>query len=159
MAKLSAGIIAHRLNNKKELEVLLVHPGGPFWKNKDEGAWSIPKGEYEEGHDVLAAAKREFKEETGNTLPEGIFIALTPFKTKGGKLVSAFAIEADFEQCFIKSNSFEMEWPPHSGKMQEFEEVDKAEWFTIKTAKMKINKGQMVAIEELESRLLTDKNA
>lgn len=151
--KLSAGIIAYKCNSSGKLQVLLVHPGGPYWKNKDEGAWSIPKGEYDNGDDVLAAAKREFEEETGNTLPEGNFIRLTQIKTKGGKLLTAFAIKTDFEKCFIKSNYFEIKWPPRSGKMQQFEEVDKADWFTLEEARQKINQSQLPLLDELEIKL------
>ena len=149
MPKLSAGIMIYRRNNKDLLEILLVHPGGPFYANKNEGVWSIPKGEYEEGEDALAAAKREFTEETGNVLPETVFKALQPIKIKSGKIIAAWAAEANFNPCFIKSNSFEMEWPPKSGKIQFFPEVDKAEWFTADEARVKINKGQIPLIEQL----------
>lgn len=134
-----------------ELQVLLVHPGGPFWKNKDEGAWSIPKGEYAEGEDALSAAKREFKEEMGIEVPAGEFVPLEPVKIKSGKLISAWAIKAALDTAFIKSNEFEMEWPPRSGKKQFFPEVDKAEWFLIEDAKMKINRGQLGFLKQLET--------
>lgn len=153
MSKLSAGIIAFRKNNKYEIEVLLVHPGGPFWKNKDEGAWSIPKGEYTEGEDALAAAKREFEEETGNVLPDAEVIPLQPVKIKSGKVITAWAVKADFDKCFIQSSVFEMEWPPRSGKKQFFPEVDKAEWFTLEQARQKINTGQIVLLEYFEKAL------
>lgn len=149
MAKLSAGILAYKINDQGKPEVLLVHPGGPFWKKKDEGVWSIPKGEYEEGEDALSAAKREFTEETGNELPDGNFIKLDPVKIKSGKIVSVWAIRAEFETLLIRSNTFEMEWPPKSGKKQVFPEVDKAEWFTIEEAAIKINSGQVKVIEQL----------
>ena len=149
MSKLSAGIVVYRKNSTNGFQLLLVHPGGPFWKNKEEGAWSIPKGEYEEGEDPLKAAKREFTEETGNILPEGNFIQLAPVKTTSGKVISAWAIEADFEPCFIQSNYFEMEWPPRSGKKQSFAEVDKAAWFTIDEAALKMNKGQLPFLQEI----------
>ncbi len=148
MPKLSAGILVFKLIDKK-LFVLLVHPGGPFWKNKDEGAWSIPKGEYEEGEDALLAAKREFKEETGIDLPAGEFIPLTPVKIKSGKVITAWAIHAELGVTFIQSNQFEMEWPPRSGKKQLFPEVDKAEWFSIEKAQTKINSGQAALLMEL----------
>lgn len=153
MPKLSAGILAYRTTPVNILQVLLVHPGGPYWKNKDEGAWSIPKGEYTEGEDPLKAAIREFEEETGNILPPGNFIPLTPVKLKSGKIISAWLIYSDFEKCFIKSNFFEMEWPPRSGKVACFEEVDKAEWFTLEQALRKITPGQMPILEESQTLL------
>jgi len=112
--------------------------------------WSIPKGEYSQGEDALLAAKREFTEETGNILPEGEFKPLQPVKIKSGKVITAWATNADFIQPFISSNFFEMEWPPKSGKKQSFPETDKAEWFTLKEAKLKINSGQMNLIEQFE---------
>jgi len=150
MIKLSAGIIAYRKNSENLPEVLLVHPGGPLFKNKNNGVWSIPKGEYSQGEDALLAAKREFTEETGNILPEGEFKPLQPVKIKSGKVITAWATNADFIQPFISSNFFEMEWPPKSGKKQSFPETDKAEWFTLKEAKLKINSGQMNLIEQFE---------
>ena len=149
-AKLSAGVLAYRRNAAGEPEVLLVHPGGPFFKNKDAGVWSIPKGEYEEWEDALAAAKREFEEETGNVLPDVECIRLKPVKVKSGKIISAWAAEADFDEPFIKSNLFEMEWPPKSGKVQSFAETDKAEWFTLQEARHKISAGQLDLIEQFE---------
>src|SRR5689334_13919801 len=125
--KLSAGILLYRIRSGT-LEVLLVHPGGPFWTRKDLGAWSIPKGEFEEGDDPLETAKREFLEETGAPV-SGKFVALTPRKQKSGKLVHAWAVEGDLDASTIVSNSFSMEWPPRSGKQQEFPEVDRGEWF------------------------------
>ncbi len=147
MAKKSAGILAYRYR-AQQTEVLLVHPGGPFYKNKDLGAWSIPKGEYEEDENPLYVAQREFKEETGNLI-EGKFIPLTPIKIKSGKVISCWAVEADIPQPFISSNYFEMEWPPKSGKMQSFPEVDKAEWFEIELAMEKILTSQSGFIKEL----------
>lgn len=149
MSKLSAGIIAYRIING-EVEVLLVHPGGPFFKNKDAGAWSIPKGEYVEGEDALMAAKREFEEETGNVLPDNKIIQLSAVKIKSGKVISAWAIEANFDTSSIHSNLFEIEWPPRSGKKQSFPEIDRAEWFTLKEAKYKINSGQSNFLDQLE---------
>lgn len=146
MSKKSAGILLYRTSNKK-LEVFLVHPGGPFWKNKDEGAWSIPKGEFDE-EKPLDAAIREMKEETGVVL-KADFIELTPVKQKSGKLVYAFAKEYDLDPSQIKSNEFEMEWPPKSGKKKMFPEIDKAEWFDVKTAKEKIIAAQSTLIDEL----------
>ncbi|QEC79157.1 NUDIX domain-containing protein [Mucilaginibacter ginsenosidivorax] len=147
MPRQSAGILLYRkLNNI--IQVFLVHPGGPFWKNKDDGAWSIPKGEYESDEDPLEAAKREFYEETGQYI-DGEFIALKPIKQKSGKIVQAYLVEGDIDAANIKSNLFEMEWPPKSGKMQSFPEVDRAGWFTIGEAKVKINMGQVGLVEEL----------
>jgi predicted NUDIX family NTP pyrophosphohydrolase len=145
--KESAGILMYRLRNST-LEVFLVHPGGPFWTKKDIGAWSIPKGELLQDEDHLNAAKREFQEETG-FLPEGNFIALTPHKQPGGKLVYAWAVKGDCDAKMIVSNTFSMEWPPLSGKRQDFPEADRAEWFTIDVAKEKILKGQAAFLEEL----------
>ena len=130
------------------LQVLLVHPGGPFWAKKDLGSWSIPKGEYETNEDPLAAARREFAEETGLE-PSGPFTPLTPIKLPSGKLVRAWAFEGDCEASAIKSNTFSTQWPPGSGKRQEFPEVDRAEWFPIDEAKRKILPGQLGLIEEL----------
>jgi predicted NUDIX family NTP pyrophosphohydrolase len=149
MPKLSAGIIVYKRVQADALHVLLVHPGGPFYAKKDVGVWSIPKGEYIEGEDALTAAKREFEEETGNVLPDDGFIPLQPIKIKSGKIISAWAVEADFDNCFIWSNLFEIEWPPKSGKMQSFAEADKAEWFTIDEARIKISPGQLALLEQL----------
>jgi predicted NUDIX family NTP pyrophosphohydrolase len=150
MAKQSAGILLYRRKNE-QLEVLLVHPGGPFWTKKDRGAWSIPKGEYE-GEEALAAAKREFEEETGFPI-EGETLALSRQKQKGGKLVDAWAVEGDFNPDKLSSNTFEMEWPPKSGQRQRFPEIDKAGWFAVETALEKINPGQAAFIHELVDRL------
>lgn len=149
--KKSAGILLFRKHNKK-LELLLVHPGGPFWKNKDEGAWSIPKGEFAEEENALHAAKREFTEETGFTL-KGDFVKLTPVKLKSGKTVHAWALEMDIDETLVKSNHFEMEWPPKSGKKQSFPEVDRAAWFLPAAAKEKINPAQASFITELVDML------
>lgn len=149
MVKLSAGIIAYRHKDVSGLQILLVHPGGPLWKNKDEGAWSIPKGEHAKDEDALSAARREFEEETGNVLPDKAFTALIPVKIKSGKIISAWMVEADFDKPFICSNNFEMEWPPRSGKKQSFPETDKAAWFTLDEARKKINPGQLPFIEQM----------
>lgn len=149
--KLSAGLLLYRITTG-QLEVLLVHPGGPFWKKKDLGAWSIPKGEYSEPEDALTAARREFKEETGIDI-EGNFLALTPVKQKSGKVVHAFAIAADVDTSKIVSNTFLLEWPPKSGKTIDVPEIDKAEWFTLAEAKQKINAAQSQLLEELASIL------
>src|SRR6266404_9710691 len=136
MSKQSAGILLYRLKNTK-CEILLCHPGGPFYKNKDTGIWTIPKGEFENGEEPLMAAKREFKEETGQDI-NGEFIPLKPVKYKNGKIVYAWAVEGDIETDSIKSNSFPLEWPPKSGKYIDVQEIDKGEWFSIEIAKQKI---------------------
>lgn len=154
MMRQSAGILLYRYRQKR-LEVLLVHPGGPFYARKDEGAWTIPKGEPDEGEDnLLLVAQREFAEETG-TRPEGAFIRLTPVKQKGGKLVHAWALEREFDPGTLKSNTFDMPWPPKSGRMQSFPEVDKAEWFGVEEAFIKILPAQAAFIEELVGILTT----
>lgn len=136
--------------------MLLVHPGGPFWAKKDEGAWSIPKGEYSAEEEPLEAAKREFKEETGLNA-EGDFKPLKPVIQPSGKEVTAWAFEGDCDPAECKSNTFSMEWPPHSGRQQEFPEADLAGWFTLEEAKKKILKGQIPLLEELEQQILTTK--
>src|SRR5204862_1353118 len=125
MPKISAGLLLYRVH-QRATEAFLGHPGGPFWAKKDAGAWSIPKGEIDEGEDPLAAAKREFAEETG-LRPDGELIALAPIRQKGGKVVLAWAIEGDCDARTIQSNAFSMEWPPKSGKMAEFPEIDRAQ--------------------------------
>jgi predicted NUDIX family NTP pyrophosphohydrolase len=147
MPKLSAGILLYRKNNGR-LQVFLVHPGGPFWQNKDLGAWSIPKGEYDAGEDPLAAAKREFEEETGHALPEGEIAPLSEIKQPSGKLVRAWAIEGDCS-VGIRSNLFSLEWPPKSGKIEEFPEVDRAGWFEIADARAKLLPGQHGFLDQL----------
>lgn len=151
MVKKSAGILLYRFHNNTA-EVLLVHPGGPFWAKKDLGAWSIPKGEFEAGEDPLDAAKRELEEETG-IKAEGNFIELTPVKQKSGKLVYAWTLSKDIDPAVIKSNNFEMEWPPKSGKINSFPEIDKAAWYTMDEARKKIVDGQLPLINELEAKL------
>jgi predicted NUDIX family NTP pyrophosphohydrolase len=131
-----------------EPEVLLVHPGGPFWSKRDLGAWSVPKGEYEPGEDPLVAARREFAEETG-IVPEGEFLPLKPLRQAGGKIVRAFAFEGDCDPIAIVSNTFVMEWPPRSGRQREFPEVDRAAWFPLEEAKKKLLAAQVPLIEEL----------
>ena len=152
MKKKSAGILLYRFANGG-LEVFLAHPGGPFWKNKDLEAWSIPKGEFEDNEEPLTAALREFEEETGKKLSAKNSFELTPVKQKSGKLIFAWAIEADIDPDKIVSNSFEVEWPPKSGKMQSFPEIDKAGWFSITEAKKKINPAQYALIEELGGKV------
>ena len=133
-------------------EVLLVHPGGPFWAKKDGGAWSIPKGLFEDGEDALAAAQREFEEETGLS-PEGAFIELGEFKQPSGKRISAWAFEGAFDLASFRSNMFTMEWPPKSGRLREFPEADRAGWFGAREALVKITKGQRPIIEALFAKL------
>src|SRR5215472_471773 len=135
--KTSAGLLMYR-RRSGQLEFLLVHPGGPFWAKKDDGAWTIPKGELEPDEEPLAAAKREFEEELGIS-PTGDFIQLTGIKQKGGKSVQAWAFQGDFDAAAIKSNTFSMEWPPKSGRRAEFPEVDRASFFIFEIAKQKIN--------------------
>jgi predicted NUDIX family NTP pyrophosphohydrolase len=145
--KRSAGILLYR-RSPANCEVLLVHPGGPFWAKRDEGAWSIPKGEIAAGEDALAAAKREFEEETGFRLPPaGGFAALGSFRQSATKTVEAWAVEGDVDPGQLQSNSFTMEWPPRSGRMQEFPEVDRAAWFTLGEAARRVVKGQSPILE------------
>jgi predicted NUDIX family NTP pyrophosphohydrolase len=151
MAKQSAGILVYRIK-KKVLEVFLVHPGGPFWKNKDAGAWSIPKGEFLDDEDDLLAAKREFVEETGQTI-DGDFIKLNAVKLKSGKTVHAWAVEGEVDESNIISNTFPFEWPPKSGKMIEIPEVDRGDWFDSDNAKQKINPAQADFITQLTTLL------
>jgi len=151
MPKQSAGILLYRFSDGQP-QIFLVHPGGPFFRNKDNGAWSIPKGEFLDDENALAAARREFEEETGQII-EGNFIALEPIIQKGGKKVYAWAVEGDIDHEMISSNVFEMEWPPRSGKKQTFPEVDRAAWFDTDTAKMKINAAQAGLIENLIAKL------
>lgn len=148
MAKLSAGILLYRIKDS-ETQVMLVHPGGPFWKNKDLGAWSIPKGEYQIGEDPLEHAKREFKEETGQSI-KGKFTQLMPVKQAGGKIVTAFAVEGDLDVTKIKSNTIPIEWPPKSGKFQQIPEVDRGAWFDLVTARTKINGAQAAFLDQIE---------
>jgi len=148
MAKTSAGLLMYRVPEGR-IEVLLVHPGGPFWEKKDEGAWSIPKGEVEEGEEMLAVARREFQEELG-LVAEGPFVELTPVKQKGGKVVHAWAFAGDCDPAAIRSNTFTMEWPPKSGRLMTFPEVDRAAFFDLVTARRKINPAQIGFLDELE---------
>ena len=148
MARQSAGIVLYRFAGE-EPEVLLVHPGGPFWRNRDAGAWSIPKGEYAADEDPLAVAKREFEEELGMPAPSGEYVRLGEVRQRGGKTVTAFAIQGDFDPRQLKSNRFEIEWPPKSGRRALFPEVDKAEWFTLAEARTRIIGGQLPLIDSL----------
>jgi predicted NUDIX family NTP pyrophosphohydrolase len=153
MVKQSAGLLLYRVR-EGILEVFLVHPGGPFWAKKDLGAWSIPKGEIDEGEDPLEAARREFEEETGFR-PGGMFRELAPVRQRSGKIVHAWAVEGDCESAAIRSNTFSMEWPPRSGRQQEFPEVDRAGWFGIPQAGENILDGQRPLLAQLE-RILRD---
>ncbi len=148
--KITAGLLLYR--RRDEVEVFLVHPGGPFWARKDLGAWSLPKGEINDGEDFLHAARREFTEETGFGI-DGEFRPLDPVKQAGGKVVYAWAIEADCDPSELQSNLFSMEWPPKSGKTQEFPEVDRAGWFTIADARKRILAAQEKFIDQLVSLL------
>ena len=144
----SAGLLLYRVR-ESGIEVLLVHPGGPFWVRRDEGAWSIPKGEFEANEAPLAAARREFLEETGAAVG-GRFDALTPVRQAGGKRVHAFAIEAEFDPATLASNTFEIEWPPRSGRVQHFPEIDRAEWFTVADAASRMHPAQRAWLAEVE---------
>ena len=148
--EISAGILAFR--RKPALEVLLAHPGGPYWAKKDDGVWTIPKGLVERGDDLVTTARREFTEET-NLTADGALIALAPVNQKSGKLVHAFAVEADFELATFVSNTFEIEWPPKSGKQQNFPEIDRIAYFALPAAKAKIIAYQLPLLLELEARV------
>jgi predicted NUDIX family NTP pyrophosphohydrolase len=147
MPRLSAGLLMYRIKDGS-IQVLLAHPGGPYFQKKDDGHWSIPKGEPDADEDLLLTAQREFEEETG-LKPTGPFIPLKPIKQKGGKIVHAWAFEGYCDPTAIKNNTFTMEWPPHSGRQQEFPEIDRAEFFDLSMAKKKIKAGQEALIEEL----------
>lgn len=151
MARRSAGILLYRLT-KGTLQVLLVHPGGPFWANKDEGSWSIPKGEHDPDDDPFECAVREFAEETGASVDLGQsdrFIDLGTVRHKSGKIVAAWGAEGEIDPSCVRSNTFSMEWPPRSGRIAEYPEVDRAEWFDLPTARMKINPAQGEFIDRL----------
>jgi predicted NUDIX family NTP pyrophosphohydrolase len=152
MTKRSAGILMFK-GRGRALRLLLAHPGGPFWAKKDEGAWSIPKGEYDEGEDPLAVARREFEEELGSPAPSGALTELGELVQPSRKRVTAYAIEGDLDPSSLESNLFKMEWPPRSGTMQSFPEVDRAQWFTVEEAREKILSGQRAFIERLLERL------
>jgi predicted NUDIX family NTP pyrophosphohydrolase len=151
MSARSAGILAYRFDNDR-LQVMLVHPGGPFWAKKDEGAWSVPKGLYEKNEEPLKAALREFQEETGFTA-EGPFLELGELKQPGGKIITAWAAEGDFDPSKLKSNTFTLEWPKNSGYVKEYPEIDKAEWLTIEAAHEKILKGQRAFLDRLIQKI------
>ena len=151
MKKQSAGILAYRFRNE-HCEVFLIHPGGPYWKNRDRDAWSIPKGEFDQGERPFDAALREFKEETGHEV-DGDFWELQPVIQKGGKTVYAWAVEADLDAANITSNTFKMEWPPKSGEYKDFPEADKAEWISVDEAQERMFKGQEPLIDQLAETL------
>jgi predicted NUDIX family NTP pyrophosphohydrolase len=148
MPKKSAGLLLYR-KVRGSMEVFLVHPGGPFWANKDDGAWTIPKGEFGAGEEALDAAKREFCEETG-LVAEGDFHPLKPIQQRGGKIVYSWTVNLDLEAATVKSNTFSMEWPRGSGRMREFPEIDRAGWFKIDLARRKILKSQLDLLVQLE---------
>jgi predicted NUDIX family NTP pyrophosphohydrolase len=150
MPKRSAGILLYR-SGADGLEVLLVHPGGPFFAKKDLGAWSIPKGEHDPGEDALACARREFEEETGVAPSEGELTDLGSVRQKSGKVVQAWALEGDLDADAVRSNSFTMVWPPRSGREQEFPEVDRAAWFGLDAARARINPAQAAFLDRLAS--------
>lgn len=148
MAKLSAGLLLYRVVDNV-VEVLLAHPGGPFWARKDDGAWSVPKGEYADGEDPWAAAQREFGEELGAPPPIGPRLDLTPVRQAGGKVVTAFAVRGDFDVADARSNTFTVEWPKGSGKVREFPEIDRVAWFPVVVARTKLLTGQRPLLDQL----------
>ena len=152
-SKKSAGLVLHRRNAGGVIEVLLVHPGGPFWAGKDAHAWSIPKGEYDEGETAESVALREFEEELGSPPPDGSRLFLGEFGQRGRKRISVWALEADFDATHVVSNTFELEWPPRSGQVREYPEVDKAAWWTLDEARTKLHKGQAPIVDALLSVL------
>lgn len=153
MAKKSAGLLVYRVRPGNGIEVFLVHPGGPIWAKKDEGVWSIPKGEFDESEDALVAARREFVEEVGQDPPTGSARPLAPVRLKSGKTVYAWAMEGDVDPAALRSNLFTMDWPPYSGKRAQFPEVDRAAWFSLGEARRRINAGQAPLLTELEALL------
>lgn len=148
MPKLSAGVLLYRVVDDV-VEVLIAHPGGPFWARRDDGAWSVPKGEYTDDEDPWVAAQREFAEELGSPPPDGPRRELTPVRQSGGKVVTAFAVRGDFDVTSARSNTFEMEWPKGSGRMREFPEIDRAGWFPVAVARRKLLGGQRPLLDEL----------
>lgn len=155
MAKKSAGLVVYHYDENNVVKVLLVHPGGPLFVRKDNGVWSIPKGEYNDDEDALTVAQREFEEETGNVVSDKPFIPLTSVKLKSGKVITAWAVNEYFEIPFIKSNLFQMEWPPKSGKMQSYPETDNAAYFSVEEAKIKLYESQHPFIDALVKYLAT----
>jgi predicted NUDIX family NTP pyrophosphohydrolase len=155
LGRRSAGILLYRAKGA-QTEVLLVHPGGPFWARRDAGAWSIPKGEYDDAEDPQQCALREFEEETGTALAPAELIDLGAVRQKGGKVVTAWAAEGDLDAEAVTSNTFTMEWPPRSGRTQEFPEIDRAGWFAADEAREKLNPAQAALVDRLLERLGTD---
>jgi len=153
--RLSAGLLVYRISQNAEeaLEVLIVHPGGPFWARKDSGAWSIPKGEYEEDESAQTAACREFREEIGLPVPPGDLVELGSLRQPGGKVVTTFAVAGDVDLTTFRSNTFELEWPKGSGRMLEFPEVDRAKWVELSDARVKLHKGQVPFLDRLVEQL------
>jgi predicted NUDIX family NTP pyrophosphohydrolase len=153
--KLSAGLLLYRITDDG-IEVLLGHPGGPFWARKDDGAWSIPKGEYTTDEDPWSAARREFREEIGFDAPDGPRLDLPPVKQAGGKVVTAFAVQGDLDVTDSVSNTFELEWPKGSGRVKEYPEVDRVAWLPVEAARVKLLKGQLPLLDSLLERLAAD---
>ncbi len=151
--KKSAGLLMYRRNDAGDLEVLLAHPGGPYWRGKDNGAWTLPKGEYDGTEEALAAARREFQEETG-LAPEQPFLPLGEIVQESGKHIAAWAFAGDFNPSGLRSNTFEIEWPPRSGRRQSFPEIDRVDWFTLEDARHKLNPAQIALIARLENSSL-----
>jgi predicted NUDIX family NTP pyrophosphohydrolase len=154
VSKRSAGLLMYR-KRRCEIEVFLVHPGGPFWAKKDQGVWTIPKGEYDADEEPLAAARREFQEETG-FIPNGTFIELGSVRQKGGKVVIAWAVEGDCDPAQLTSNTCQIEWPPRSGKCLEIPEIDRGSWFSSQSARTYMKPEQVPFLETLESRIVSD---
>ncbi|HEU0191970.1 MAG TPA: NUDIX domain-containing protein [Mycobacterium sp.] len=152
MPKFSAGLLLYRMRDDA-IEVLIAHPGGPFWARKDDGAWSIPKGEHGSGEDPWEAAQREFAEEVGIPPPDGPRIDLGTVRQSGGKVVAVFAVEGDLDIAAAHSNTFQLEWPPHSGTVREFPEVDRVGWFTVEQARAKLLAGQRPFLDRLLAQL------
>lgn len=150
MGKKSAGILVYRVSAEAGIEVFLAHPGGPVWAKKDEGSWTIPKGEFDEGEDAWDAARREFREEIGADPPEGVGVSLAPVTLRSGKRVHAWALRGDLDPATVRSNTFTMEWPPRSGRSREFPEVDRAGWFSLAEARRRIHPAQAPLLDELE---------
>ena len=157
MPKLSAGLLLYR-SVDGTVEVLIGHPGGPFWARKDDGAWSIPKGEYAEGDDPWTVARREFEEELGKPPPVGPRIEFAPLKQPSGKVITAFAVRGDLDLAGTESNTFELEWPKGSGKVREFPEIDRVEWFSVAQARSKLLKGQRPLLDQLLAAVEDDES-
>jgi predicted NUDIX family NTP pyrophosphohydrolase len=151
--KVSAGLLLYRFGPAGDVEVLVGHMGGPFWARKDDGGWSIPKGEYEDGDDAFQAALREFEEEFGSPCPASDFEPLGEVRQSSGKRLTVWAAEGDFDCTTARSNTFSMEWPPRSGRMQEFPEIDRADWFPVDVARSKLVKGQLPVLDRLLERV------